>query len=249
MDSETISLDFTERLLRPLRASTAPLLVWHGPDGERVELSGRVVDNWVAKSANLLAEEFDCGPGTSVALEAPPHWKSVALALAVWHTGARLVIDGSGHPDLVLASSAAAAAERWPDADLAAVALGALSLRYDDGLPPGALDYSAEVRAFGDHYLADPVDGSSPALAGAVDDTSYAELFGGAGLPGGTALWADPGTPGVLGHLLRTAVGLFGAGVPLVLLGAGVTATERLLTGERVERDCSPGAASRPGAG
>ena len=32
--------------------------------GERIELSGKVLANWVAKAANLLQEEYDAGPGT-----------------------------------------------------------------------------------------------------------------------------------------------------------------------------------------
>ena len=32
--------------------------------GERIELSAKVVGNWVNKAANLLQEEFDVEPGT-----------------------------------------------------------------------------------------------------------------------------------------------------------------------------------------
>ncbi len=44
-----------------LAAATAsdpgrPRLTWYGADGERVELSARVLENWVAKTANLLVE-------------------------------------------------------------------------------------------------------------------------------------------------------------------------------------------------
>src|SRR6478735_7253781 len=42
--------------------STAPRLTWYGPDAERVELSGRVLDNWVAKTSNLLQDELDAEP-------------------------------------------------------------------------------------------------------------------------------------------------------------------------------------------
>ena len=46
-----------------------------------VELSARTLDNWVAKSANLLVEEYDAGPGSRVAVRLPPHWRTVTWLL------------------------------------------------------------------------------------------------------------------------------------------------------------------------
>ena len=39
--------------------------------GERIELSAKVLANWVAKAANLLQDEFDVSGGTSVRLALP----------------------------------------------------------------------------------------------------------------------------------------------------------------------------------
>ncbi|NVM99321.1 TIGR03089 family protein [Arthrobacter sp. SDTb3-6] len=75
---------------------TAPRLTWYGPDSERVELSGRVLDNWVAKTANFLADELDAGPGTVVALDLPVHWRSFVWLLATWAVGATAVAGGAG---------------------------------------------------------------------------------------------------------------------------------------------------------
>ncbi len=52
-------------LMTALRSgqSTSPRLTWYGPDAERVELSGRVLDNWVAKTSNLFQDELDAEPG------------------------------------------------------------------------------------------------------------------------------------------------------------------------------------------
>ena len=51
-------------LMTSLRSghATSPRLTWYGPDSERVELSGRVLDNWVAKTSNLLQDELDDRP-------------------------------------------------------------------------------------------------------------------------------------------------------------------------------------------
>jgi len=71
-----------------------PRITWYGPD-ERIELSGAVLGNWVAKVTNLLVEEFDAGPGVRVELDLPAHWRTVVWALAVWRSGACVADDGT----------------------------------------------------------------------------------------------------------------------------------------------------------
>src|SRR5665647_605927 len=70
-----------------------PRLTWYAP-AERVELSGHVLDNWVTKTANLLVEEYDAGPGTRVLLDLPVHWRSVVWAFAAWRVGACVIVPG-----------------------------------------------------------------------------------------------------------------------------------------------------------
>ena len=55
--------------------------------GERVELSARVLANWVAKAANLLQDDLDVTPGSVVRLDLPPHWRTLYWAFAVWSVG------------------------------------------------------------------------------------------------------------------------------------------------------------------
>src|SRR3954464_9111240 len=87
-------------------------LVTHYDDstGERVELSATTLDNWVAKTANLLQDEFDAGPGSTVAVPLPVHWQTAAVLLGVWSCGAA-VLDtapedeaGLSGADVVLAA-------------------------------------------------------------------------------------------------------------------------------------------------
>ena len=59
-----------------------PRLTWYddlpGPtEGERIELSARVLANWVSKAANLLQDDAAAGPGTTVGLDLPAHWRSL----------------------------------------------------------------------------------------------------------------------------------------------------------------------------
>ncbi len=45
-----------------------PLLTWYDDaTGERTELSGATLANWVAKTANLLVDELALGPGGTAA--------------------------------------------------------------------------------------------------------------------------------------------------------------------------------------
>ena len=55
--------------------------------GERIELSARVLANWVAKAANLLQDDLAVGPGSVVVLDLPPHWRTLYWALAAWSVG------------------------------------------------------------------------------------------------------------------------------------------------------------------
>lgn len=158
---------------------SSPRLVWHGADG-RIELSGRVFDNWVAKTSNLLVDELDATDGTTVGFDLPVHWKAVAWAFACWQVGAVPVLpdavdpavdtaadpdagnpavdsivdpaaDGLGEADIVLSSRAGA--EIAPPRLLVCVALGSLALRWDGPLPRRAVDYAAEVRSQADAFL------------------------------------------------------------------------------------------------
>ncbi len=147
------------QLLAALQAgdATRPRLTWYGPDGERVELSARVLANWVAKSANLLVEEFDAGPGTVVAVDLPAHWKTVIIHLATLATGA----GTEGSPDLVVTAEPAA-----HEGPVVAVALPALARSFPGDLGE-ALDYAAEVLGHDDEFVA-TTPTPLPPLAGPV---------------------------------------------------------------------------------
>lgn len=117
-----------------------PRLTWYGSPDERVELSARVLANWVAKTANLLTEEFDAAPGVRLALRTPAaHWKSLVLTLAVHATGASPGAQG----EIVVAAD--------PPADLV-VALPALARRHPGDIG-SALDYAAVVTGYDDVFL------------------------------------------------------------------------------------------------
>jgi uncharacterized protein (TIGR03089 family) len=139
--------------------SGRPRLTWYGPSGERIELSARVLDNWVAKTANLLVEELDAGPGAVVALALPPHWRTAVWLLAVWSTGACATVASPAEPvpedaDVVVSADVEPLTRAC---DLGrrtvAVALPALSASFGPDVPEDAVDYSLEVAGFGDVFV------------------------------------------------------------------------------------------------
>lgn len=148
------------------RAATSdpaqPLITYYDDaTGERTELSGATLDNWVAKTANLLVDGLALGPGDTAAVLLPPHWQTAAVLLGCWSAG---VAVSSGDT----ADVAFAAADRLDETDAAdvyALALAPLAAPMRPGPPPGVLDYVVEVRGHGDRYAGpapDPTDPATP---------------------------------------------------------------------------------------
>src|SRR4051795_3315770 len=96
----------TDALLNPVLAADAarPLITFYDDaTGERIELSGATFANWVAKTANLLRDECDVGPGSTVAVLLPAHWQCATALCAAWACGARVVDEAAG-ADVALAT-------------------------------------------------------------------------------------------------------------------------------------------------
>ncbi|WP_337063134.1 TIGR03089 family protein [Kineococcus sp. G2] len=191
-------------LLQTLLADdpTAPRLTFYGEryaeTGERVELSARVLVNWVAKTANLLEEEFDAGPGTRVALDLPAHWRTLVWQLAVLSTGAHALTGASADADVLVSADTAALADG--PADRVAVSLAPLATSFGAALPAGVLDYARVVTGYGDVHapLAQPAPDD-----GALDDLAHGSLLGeaaaaGAAWPVRVRLLTDVGPAGTV---------------------------------------------------
>lgn len=231
--------------------ATSPRLSWYGPDSERVEFSGRVLENWVAKTANYLVDELDAEPGTVVAVDLPLHWRSLVWLLATWAVGATAVTgQATDGPDIVATANPAAALERLagvaPAPLLVAVALPALQMRWLGELPPATLDYSGDVRAHADVFFADLTPAPSDvAWAHESLTVSYAGLLGQGGqgeiMIAGTAQQLPPEPQRVLLHVrdgwdavVPAALTIWAAGGSIVLLDDGVAATDHLRSTENI---------------
>ncbi len=125
-----------------------PRITWYAGDGDRVELSGAVLENWVAKSTNLLVEEFDVAPGQRVLIDLPTHWRTLVWELAVWRAGGCVVLPGGSGADVVITDLPESYA--GSSAVLIAVSLPALARRFAGDLPPRAVDAAAAVMTYGD---------------------------------------------------------------------------------------------------
>lgn len=205
-----------------------PRLTWYGPQGERIELSGAVLENWVTKTTNLLVEELDAGPGVRVVLDLPPHWRTLVWALAVWRAGACVVPASEAYEqhadDLVVTSSPGS----WPRAGaVVAVALPALARRFDGELPPRALDAASSVMTYGDVLgYVPPRESGAPALDGPAGTLTHDALVawadGASGTPAGSrALLVVPdGGTAVVDTLLRPALDVLRGAGSLVLVSA-----------------------------
>ena len=149
--------------------------------GERIELSARVLSNWVAKAANALQEDYDVEPGSRVLLALPPHWRTAYWALATWAVGGCVVLDASepaevcisddrGVIDQFIESSGAGAAA-------VLVTLAALARTADSPVSDGIMDEAAQLATYADQF--EPwaeADDEDPALVLDGASVGYADL-------------------------------------------------------------------------
>ncbi len=191
--------------------------------GERIELSARVLANWVAKAANLLRDDLDAGPGSVVLLDLPPHWRTLYWALAAWSVGACVEVPpnrtttDAGHvasavaPDVVV-TDAVDIAQGADEAVL--VTLAALARSASAPVPAGVVDEARELATHGDVFDAwDEPDGADLALCAGGVETAYGALVP---APSGGPQRVHTGT-GDTAAFLRLALTTFGGDGSLVL--------------------------------
>jgi len=132
-----------------------------GPtQGERIELSGKVLANWVSKAGNVLQDEYDMGPGSVVRLALPPHWRVFYWALAVWSVGGTVDLAGASTPDLLICDDPDLAATFDPPVrDVVLVTMAALARVHPGPVPAGVMDEARELATYGDQFSA----GADPA--------------------------------------------------------------------------------------
>jgi uncharacterized protein (TIGR03089 family) len=183
-----------------------PRVTWYGRDFERVELSGKTLQNWVSKTANLLVDELGAEPGTRLGLALPGHWRTLVWLLAGWSVGAHVVVlDSAGREhqegapttqvDVLVTDRPSAPPPGTIENLLVVVSLPALATRFAGDVPVGAVDAAVEVRLQPDVFVVTerPAPGD-PALTAAGRTLAYADLIPAAASrsPGFGATDAEP---------------------------------------------------------
>jgi uncharacterized protein (TIGR03089 family) len=198
------------------RDAAAPLVTFYDDaTGERVELSATTLANWVAKTANLLQDEFDVGTGSLVAVTLPVHWQTAAVLLATWSCGAAVLETAAEDEgaltgvDVILADQARLAAlEEVVDGDLlVGLSLHPLGLGMT-GYSGPARDFAAEVRVHGDAFF--------------------------------PFVQPDPAAPGLLAGGLNLTLGDLGAAATELAGRLGIAAGDRVLVDEQIAVEAGP---------
>ncbi len=184
--------------------------------GERIELSARVLNNWVSKAGNALQEEWDIEPGSVVRLALRPHWRLLYWAWAAWSVGATVDLDSRVSPDLVVTDQLDLLVPEVPGV---LVTRGALARAAAAEIPDGVMDEAAELASHGDDFTAwvEPED-DDIALRLDGEDLTHGEavamVTSAAGVSKGARVQlVDPSA----GDLLRLALAAWSDGGSLVV--------------------------------
>ncbi|HEY3534421.1 MAG TPA: TIGR03089 family protein, partial [Pedococcus sp.] len=134
--------------------------------------SAKVLANWVSKAANALQEEWDLGPGATIRLALPPHWRSLYWALAAWSVGATVVLDDA--PCDLLVTDDPTLLDPDAAAPSVLVTLAGLARSAPGGAPAGTMDEARELSTYADQLTAwDEAAPTDPALRADGADTAY----------------------------------------------------------------------------
>jgi uncharacterized protein (TIGR03089 family) len=164
------------------RADQPLITFYDDASGERAELSGATLANWVAKTANLLVDGLGLGVGDRAAVRLPPHWQTAAVLLGCWTAG--LTVDLTGESAAAVAF-VAPTTDPLPRADeVYALALAPLGLPFRPGPPPGTADFIIEMRPYGDRL---PAIAAAPGQVAFAEETRHADLVAAALARGGPA--------------------------------------------------------------
>jgi uncharacterized protein (TIGR03089 family) len=167
MDTNS-SLTVVDALATVIRTdATRPLFTYYDDaTGERTELSGATLANWVAKTANLLVDGLGLGTGDVAAVALPPHWQTAAVLLGCWSAGLAVDLEPSSSGAAQVGFAAADRLDQIRADETYALALDPFGLGFRTGAPAGAQDFNEVVRPYGDQFSpAVPVGPRTQALS------------------------------------------------------------------------------------
>lgn len=217
----------TTTLATVLTPTPSPVVTYYDvATGERVELSGVTLANWVAKVANFLVDELDAERGTRVRIGLPSHWLRYVWILGAWRVGA------------VVADSDARIGLSGPELEADEPIRLAASLRPLGGRfptePDGFQDIAVHVPASPDVFIdLDPPTPDDLALDVSGCRATHAELLAAPALT--DRVVREPGS--VSDDAADLAAALTGGGSLVLVAGGGSDDLARIAAQEHARLD------------
>ena len=152
-------------LLDRIRTDAAsPMLTYRDvATGERMELSAASLGNAIAKTAGLLRDELDAGPGTVIGVHLPLHWQR-AVWLGACAATATVFAPGLDPHDCDICVVHRAQLDLCGQAqEDVLVSLAPFGLPEPGGVPPGVTDAAVAMRGHPDTFA--PFEPPDPARA------------------------------------------------------------------------------------
>jgi uncharacterized protein (TIGR03089 family) len=209
----TVPRTFPQLISQRLRSDPGRPLVTAYDDatGERTELSVTTYANWVSKTANLLTEELDLGPGDTLLIDLPAHWLVPVFLGAAWSSG--IAVTDLPHAEhSVAVCGPDNLAQHGAAEHVLACSLRPFAVRFADPLPGGVLDYGVLWPGQSDVFIGTPPSPDTVAWLAEDRPRTHSELLEAAVFVGhsrGVRLLtdlspaADAGVPAFLAPLVR----------------------------------------------
>jgi len=131
-----------QTLVKSVRSNAPAPAVTFYDGAERIELSYKSLENWVAKTSNFLIDEIDVDADDAIYLDLPAHWLKVVWMLAIWASGCQVASTRSEANHKVSSSPI--------EGDDIYCSLQVMGKR--PAAPEGFLDFVTEVRRFSDFF-------------------------------------------------------------------------------------------------
>jgi uncharacterized protein (TIGR03089 family) len=220
------------------------LTYYDASTGERIELSWVTFDNWTSKVANLFTAELDAQPGERIAVALPAHWLGPAVLFGTWAAGLVAAYDDAVDGAAVRVVGPDALADPANGGTVVACSLRPLGGRFTEPLPPGWLDFAAEVPLQPDVLLMPAsVSSETAATASSSGDVTHGDLVQ-SGLARAAELGLAPGgrlatdlNPVDLASMTTALVAPWSVGGSVVLVvNADRDKRAQIATQERVSR-------------
>lgn len=151
-------MDFLKALLDQDPAAPR-ITVYTEATGARLDFSAQTLQNWVAKIANMLAEELDLEPGDTIAVNLPVSWQAAVICLGAMARDIDVQLSTSASAGSETAQVVFTSPERfedYPGRDVVLVTedpFGRGVVESGGTLPLGAIDFGPTVRFYGDQYF------------------------------------------------------------------------------------------------